>query len=99
MTARRTHADHGRRGGWGEEGEEAMWIDAMIRINIPTSLVDQTGSIVAAVVDTLGINASEAVDIDQWTWQYDSNAEYAWADALDRQPLTGEPWAEEQQTP
>lgn len=71
-----------------------MIVDAIVRINLSRFSVDRLGSIKAAVADDLDVDDSQLVDLDDWVWQYESNDEYAWADARTTQPLTGEPWEE-----
>lgn len=73
-----------------------MIVYAIVKVSLSTYDVDEYGSIVNAVADQLDIDAGDCVDLDEWTWQYDSTHEYKWANVIDYSPLDGTPYTAEE---
>lgn len=72
-----------------------MMVEARVRVHISTDDVDRLGSIAAAVAETLDRDERELDRVGDWTWIYETKAEYDWADRFPNQPLTGEPYVED----
>ena len=78
-----------------------MKVQAQVNVSLSTWDVDQHKSISAAVAEQLMVDVSELADLDDWTWHYESNAEYAWATAREQagiSPFTGEPFTEDDES-
>lgn len=71
-----------------------MRVFPRVAVDLSTSDVDRLGSIRAAVAEALDRDPEDCIDLDDWYWVYESNAEYDWAERQTADPLTGTPYPE-----